>query len=63
MENILITGGAGYKEVGLTTKLLELGYKITVLDNFMYGPKPLIHLSIINESKTKNSFSYPNLLF
>ena len=43
--NILITGGAGYKGVVLTAKLLELGYKITVLDNFMYGPEPLIHLS------------------
>ena len=45
MENILITGCAGSKGVVLTTKLLELGYKITVLDNFMYGPEPLIHLS------------------
>ena len=45
MENILITGGAGYKGVVLTAKLLELDYKITVLDNFMYGPEPLIHLS------------------
>ena len=45
MENILITGCAGSKGVVLTTKLLELGYKITVLDNFMYVPKPLIYLS------------------
>jgi nucleoside-diphosphate-sugar epimerase len=43
--NILITGGAGYKGIVLTTKLLEKGYKVTVVDNFMYGYEPIIHLS------------------
>ena len=42
--NILITGGAGYKGVKLTAKLLEKGYKVTVLDNFMYGFEPFLHL-------------------
>jgi len=37
MEKILITGGAGYKGIILTQKLLERGYKVTILDNFMYG--------------------------
>ena len=40
----LITGGAGYKGIILTTKLLEKGYKVTVLDNFMYGYEPILHL-------------------
>lgn len=43
--NILITGGAGYKGIVLTSKLLEQGYKVTVLDNFMYGYEPILHLS------------------
>jgi nucleoside-diphosphate-sugar epimerase len=45
MEKILITGGAGYKGVILTRKLLERGHKVTVLDNFMYGYEPILHLA------------------
>ncbi len=41
---ILLTGGAGYKGIVLTTKLLEKGYKVTILDNFMYGYEPILHL-------------------
>jgi nucleoside-diphosphate-sugar epimerase len=43
--NILVTGGAGYKGIKLTTRLLELGYKVTVLDNFMYGFDPILSLA------------------
>ncbi len=43
--NILVTGGAGYKGIILTTKLLEHGHKVTVLDNFMYGYEPILHLA------------------
>ena len=43
--NILVTGGAGYKGVILTSKLLEKGFKVTVLDNFMYGYEPILHLA------------------
>lgn len=42
---ILVTGGAGYKGIILTSKLLELGYEVTVLDNFMYGYEPIMHLA------------------
>jgi nucleoside-diphosphate-sugar epimerase len=42
---ILVTGGAGYKGVVLTLKLLNKGYKVTVLDNFMYGYEPILHLA------------------
>lgn len=44
MENILVTGGAGYKGIILTAKLLNKGFKVTVLDNFMYGYEPILHL-------------------
>lgn len=42
---ILITGGAGYKGTVLTRKLLEHGYSVTLLDNFMYGYEPIMHLA------------------
>jgi len=42
---ILVTGGAGYKGIILIKKLLDKGYKITVLDNFMYGYEPIMHLA------------------
>ncbi|MCX5829839.1 MAG: NAD(P)-dependent oxidoreductase [Deltaproteobacteria bacterium] len=41
---ILVTGGAGYKGVKLVARLLEKGYKVTILDNFMYGFEPILHL-------------------
>lgn len=42
---ILVTGGAGYKGIILTEKLLSKGYNVTVLDNFMYGYEPILHLA------------------
>jgi nucleoside-diphosphate-sugar epimerase len=42
---ILITGGAGYKGTVLTSKLLGLGYAVTIIDNFMYGYEPIMHLA------------------
>lgn len=42
---ILVTGGAGYKGSVLTKKLLELGYDVTVVDNFMYGYESLLHIA------------------
>ena len=37
MKNVLITGGAGYLGSVLTGRLLERGYRVTVLDNLLYG--------------------------
>lgn len=37
MKNIFITGGGGYIGTNLTEKLLNDGYKVTVLDTFWFG--------------------------
>ena len=39
---ILITGGAGYIGSLLTPKLINKGYEITVIDNFMYKQNTLL---------------------
>lgn len=44
MENVLVTGGAGYIGSILTENLLELGFHVTVVDNFMYKQASLNHL-------------------
>lgn len=41
---VLVTGGAGYKGVVLTQRLLRQGHRVTVLDNFLYGYESLMHL-------------------
>ena len=43
MENILITGGAGYIGSVLSKFLLEQGYFVTVLDNFRYHQNSLLN--------------------
>ena len=44
MKKILITGGAGYIGSLLSTKLLELGYHVTVIDLLKYNKSSLNHL-------------------
>jgi nucleoside-diphosphate-sugar epimerase len=44
MNNVLITGGAGYIGSILTEFLLDLGFSVTVIDNFMYKQSSLNHI-------------------
>ena len=44
MSNVLITGGAGYIGTMLSTKLLSLGHKVTVVDLLKYDKGSLNHL-------------------
>ncbi len=39
---ILLTGGAGYIGIVLLKKLLDKGYRVRVLDNFLFGKKPIV---------------------
>lgn len=52
MKNILITGGAGYIGSKLVTKLLNLKFKVTVLDILKFSDKSLKHL------KKKKNFCF-----
>jgi nucleoside-diphosphate-sugar epimerase len=52
MKNILLIGGAGYVGTVLTSHLLRMGYKVTVLDNLIYGQQFAI-CSYLGESNYK----------
>src|SRR5512139_2040895 len=40
-DAVLVTGGAGFVGSHLTRKLLARGYRVRVLDNFLYGRQGL----------------------
>ncbi|MDD4952510.1 MAG: NAD-dependent epimerase/dehydratase family protein [Desulfovibrionaceae bacterium] len=40
-DTVLVTGGAGYVGSALVPRLLDLGYKVRVLDLYIYGDKAL----------------------
>ena len=43
-SRILITGGAGYIGSKLSTRLVELGYDVTVIDILKFNKNSLLHL-------------------
>ena len=45
VRRVLVVGGAGYLGSVLTRKLLARGYRVRVLDNFIYGRKSLDSLA------------------
>ena len=59
MKNILITGGAGFIGSNLALKLIEKGYKITVLDNLsvqIHGENPEENSFLFSKIKNKVKF-------
>jgi nucleoside-diphosphate-sugar epimerase len=44
-RKILVVGGAGYLGSILTRRLIQRGFRVRVLDNFLYGRKPLEDLA------------------
>ena len=44
MEHILVTGGAGYVGSGLLRELLAENYKVTCVDNLMFGGESLLDI-------------------
>ena len=58
IKNILVTGGTGYVGSHISVKLLELGYNVTIVDNFSNSKRSIIN--IIKKITNKN-FSFYKL--
>ena len=51
MKSVLLTGGAGYIGSKLTTRLVQIGHQVTVIDKLMYDKNSLNHLFIYKNFK------------
>ena len=59
INNVLITGGAGFIGSNIALKLIQKGYKVTVLDNLskqIHGENPEINSPLYNSIKGKVKF-------
>lgn len=64
MKNVLITGGAGFIGSNLALKLLNKGYKVTVLDSLspqIHGEDPEITSPLFKKIKNKVVFIHGNV--
>lgn len=59
MKNVLLIGGAGYVGTIITSHFLREGYKVTVLDNFIYNNQASInsHIGDPNYTFIKGDFT------
>lgn len=69
-KNVLVTGGAGFIGSNLVDKLIEAGYKVTVIDNLCAGSKKNLNpnakfykLDICDFSKIKPIFKNIDFVF
>lgn len=44
MLRTIVTGGAGYVGIKLCAALLEAGHHVTIVDKFLFGYEPILHL-------------------
>lgn len=50
MKNVLLIGGAGYVGTVITSHFLKLGYKVKILDNFVYNNQESIQAYLGDEN-------------
>ena len=63
MQHVLITGGAGYIGSLLTGVLLQRGYRVTVVDDLLFGGESLLaYLSHPNFAFAKGDVCDPSVL-
>ena len=65
VQQILVTGGAGYVGAVLVPKLLDKGYRVKVLDLYLYGEDVLDAVRDnpnLEQIKVKNEYRYITLI-